>query len=467
MGTVADMMRDRDLGVGAGRSQLTPAEVLAGGRPAPAGAPAISNPLARPDPMARPSPAGPVSAGQPPSEADDSDFGLDIAKVLLAMTIVGMPAAAAIEQYQQRGREREARAAAAVAQSRGLSILADNMLKAGPGGGKLALAQTFRAISAEPTLIADEPMLPEIMRKTAEEMMQPAPEAFAASPGQAFGSRDPVTGQVQIQGQVPFKPDAAPNSVREAQAMNMDLATAEGRAAYGQWKRMQTRPAAGVTVNLPTAARENPWTSVGMDRVTAADEKMAQALQLIPDLRAMRTAIEGGAYQALDAPEVGLKTPWGTIGIDLQPQMVSFLRLGTALGLVDPADMSATEAFEAIQARLIPMLRPAGSGSASDADMKLFADALPNLTRTREGNLAIVELFEKAAERNRQELALLEKMIEAGTYTPSEYAQRVLAMGNVWTPAERRLLDDALKPEAPAAAGPVRGPGDPSSVSGR
>ena len=67
-------------------------------------------------------------------------------------------------------------------------------------------------------------------------------------------------------------------------------------------------------------------------------------------------------------------------------------------------------------------------------------------------------MFEKAAERNRQELALLEKMIMDGSYTPSEYAQRVLAMGNVWTPAERKTLDNALMPAAPAAPAPGQAP---------
>jgi hypothetical protein len=94
--------------------------------------------------------------------------------------------------------------------------------------------------------------------------------------------------------------------------------------------------------------------------------------------------------------------------------------------------------------------------------MKLFADALPNLSRTREGNLAIVSMFEKAAERNRQELALLEKMIMDGSYTPSEYAQRVLSMGNVWTPAERKTLDNALMPPAPAAPAQAPAPAAPA-----
>jgi hypothetical protein len=131
---------------------------------------------------------------------------------------------------------------------------------------------------------------------------------------------------------------------------------------------------------MPAEAAKNPWVNIGIDRVKVADEKMAMAMALIPDLRAMRTAIEAGAFQGLDAPAVGLQTPWGHVGIDVAPEMVSFLRLGVRLELVDEREMAATEAFEAIQARLTPMLRPVGSGSASDADMKLFAYALPNLS---------------------------------------------------------------------------------------
>jgi hypothetical protein len=290
----------------------------------------------------------------------------------------------------------------------------------------------------------------DVLTKAKDELATAGPEMQTLSAGQTIGSYDPRTNQYTPAYTAPTVQET-PLSVREAAHMGFDLRTADGRAAYGMFKQMQTRQAAGsnVTVNLPEAARENPWTPVGMDRVKAADEVLAQSASIMPELSAMEKAIHAGALQGMgNWPDPSIKTPWGTMGFSSEAAAVWAYQFGSWLGIADPKRMQATELFEAIQSRLTPMLRPAGSGSASDADMQLFLNALPNLSRTADGNLRIIDFYRKAYERNVQEMEILETMIEDGTYTPSKFRRETAKLGDLWSEEDTAALDAAHEPAA-------------------
>ncbi|MYN45931.1 hypothetical protein GTP23_12820 [Pseudoduganella sp. FT93W] len=85
-------------------------------------------------------------------------------------------------------------------------------------------------------------------------------------------------------------------------------------------------------------------------------------------------------------------------------------------GLVDrigflPTVDSDKREMDAIQARLAPSARPAGSGSSSDKDMALFLSALPGTDKPGDVNKAIRVQFEKKLKDKESELRFKEQYL--------------------------------------------------------
>lgn len=85
------------------------------------------------------------------------------------------------------------------------------------------------------------------------------------------------------------------------------------------------------------------------------------------------------------------KTPGGVAG-GIQSFALSF---GVPLG----SNPTEAQAAKAIISRLIPRQRPPGSGSSSNLDVNMFADALPKLINTPDGNALILETMKGLAQR--------------------------------------------------------------------
>ena len=64
-----------------------------------------------------------------------------------------------------------------------------------------------------------------------------------------------------------------------------------------------------------------------------------------------------------------------------------------ALG-VDIAGLGEAQAYDAIVARMAPMMRTPGAGASSDFDARQFLKSLPSLGNTPEGNALIIKTFE-------------------------------------------------------------------------
>lgn len=75
---------------------------------------------------------------------------------------------------------------------------------------------------------------------------------------------------------------------------------------------------------------------------------------------------------------------------------LSLGKVGQALGL--PSDTSGQELITAIQNKLGPAQRIAGSGASSDRDVSIFMGSIPNLSTTPQGNLAIIHYLDKTSE---------------------------------------------------------------------
>jgi hypothetical protein len=116
------------------------------------------------------------------------------------------------------------------------------------------------------------------------------------------------------------------------------------------------------------------------------------------------------------------QTPQGA----LAPLGAELGGIATSLGIeVGDLDPSAPQAIESIIARIVPGLRPPGSGTTSDRDLALFTQSLPALSNTPQGNQVIVAVLRAMAERRVQE-GQIATQVATGQLTPAK-AQQVLA----------------------------------------
>lgn len=80
------------------------------------------------------------------------------------------------------------------------------------------------------------------------------------------------------------------------------------------------------------------------------------------------------------------------------------------VGVVPTFDEDKRE-MQAIQARLAPNMRPAGSGTTSDRDLALYLSALPSTDKTGDVNKNIRETYAKQLKAAQDELAFNEKYL--------------------------------------------------------
>lgn len=101
-------------------------------------------------------------------------------------------------------------------------------------------------------------------------------------------------------------------------------------------------------------------------------------------------------------------------------------RLG--IDVSDVANLDSSQQMTAIVNRIVPTLRPPGSGTMSDRDVQLFLESLPSLTNTPGGNKAIASNLEKIALRSVEEAKIADKAL-SGEITPSEARQQIINLG--------------------------------------
>jgi hypothetical protein len=124
----------------------------------------------------------------------------------------------------------------------------------------------------------------------------------------------PAQGAPTVLHTAPAKAAEAPTSIREAQAMGFDLATASGRDAYAAYKRSFSHAPGGTTVinQIGQPTEQNPFAGIGMKRLEEVDAQAAKAASILPELDAMEQAIHAGAHQPGFGPNVGIRTSVST-----------------------------------------------------------------------------------------------------------------------------------------------------------
>jgi hypothetical protein len=99
---------------------------------------------------------------------------------------------------------------------------------------------------------------------------------------------------------------------------------------------------------------------------------------------------------------------------------------------VDIGGLGEAQAYEAIVARIIPTMRPAGSGPASDFDARQFVQSLPQLGQTPEGN-AIIENTLEALSEHKMAAAQIAEMAFSGQIEPAQAFQMIRELGDPWS----------------------------------
>ncbi len=97
------------------------------------------------------------------------------------------------------------------------------------------------------------------------------------------------------------------------------------------------------------------------------------------------------------------------------------------LGDMVSNNASSVQVASAMIDKLVPLQRPAGSGAASDADMRLFKGSLPQLQGTPEGNQLIVASMRGLA-NYKQQLGQIAAQAQAGRISQSDALAQMQAL---------------------------------------
>jgi hypothetical protein len=167
------------------------------------------------------------------------------------------------------------------------------------------------------------------------------------------------------------------------------------------------------------------------DTLKAVNEGVNQALSLrnVFDRasQAIRTAPEGQGAQL--APFLGQAAR--TLGMDIP---------GT----------TEAEVLRSITNQLASLQRIPGSGATTDTDMRLFLQSVPRLGNTREGNVALLDMGRRLAERRLEEARIWRQHVGQ-----PDLIDRLNALPPVFRDDEREMLAGApQQPQPGGVAGP-------------
>lgn len=137
--------------------------------------------------------------------------------------------------------------------------------------------------------------------------------------------------------------------------------------------------------------------------------------------------------------------------------MASLGPTAQALG-IEIEGLSATELFQSTVDRLAPQMRPAGSGAASDIDVKMFLSSLPKLSRTPAGNKLIADTM---AALSAHQIRVAE-LAHEGIINPAkrrEYEKQIRELPNPYAGMRKRIASvttgssgfEAIGGQAPVA----------------
>lgn len=303
--------------------------------------------------------------------------------------------------------------------------------QAAPSGGGVSIDTITRvaqlAASGGPGSAQAAAVLPQL-RWQFEQSQRGVRPPMAVSPGQTV--IDPTTGRTIFA--APRAPEAPSELDRLIQASGLQPGSPEAQSITRSiLERRGTQPSTTInTGDTPQAILAR----ADVDTLKTMNEAANQMFTTRELFSRARQAIQ-------NAPEGQ--------GAQLAPFLGQFAR---SLGIDIPGTTEA-EVLQSITARLAPAQRVAGSGASSDRDVNLFLQAVPRLGRTRDGNLQILDMGERVANRT-IEIAQLWRR-HAGQ---PDLIERINALPPIFSDEERQALAGAPPQPAPQPGG-VAGPG--------
>ena len=301
------------------------------------------------------------------------------------------------------------------------------VVNAGIGGGRAApqadaMSMYQRAVSSPNPLI--RAMAPGFLAQANREDTRANRPPQIVPPGSTV--LDPQTMRpVFTAPRAPEAPDEIERLIRqagmtpgspEAQAAARDILARRGMAPQ-------------TNVNVDNRA-ETALMRADTDTLKAVNEGVNQALSLrnVFDRagQALRTAPEGQGAQL--APFLGQAAR--TLGMDIP---------GT----------TEAEVLRSITNQLASLQRIPGSGATTDTDMRLFLQSVPRLGNTRDGNMALLDMGRRLAERRIEEARIWRQHVGQ-----PDLIDRLNALPPVFRDEERAMLAGATTQSAPGVAGP-------------
>ncbi len=239
-----------------------------------------------------------------------------------------------------------------------------------------------------------------------------APQEFDLAEGQVRYRVDPNTGQaIPVAG-------AAKTPKPTSDIQEYEKAVSQGFKGSLLDYQMAIRQAGATRLNVDTGGR-------------AFEQKAGQfAAETFRDLANQGTTATRSAIQ-LDR----LDTLLGKTGGGLATQAKA---IAGNFG-IETKNLSEIQAAEAIVNQLVPLQRPPGSGTMSDADLALFKRSLPRLINTPAGNKQIIDTL-RAINQYDQQIGAIARDALRGKITPEEADARIMRVPNPL----RRTLDEII-----------------------
>lgn len=197
-------------------------------------------------------------------------------------------------------------------------------------------------------------------------------------------------------------------------------------ALYDRWKKP-----ASTTVNV--GGGEKGVTTVDTGRYKQTVESLDALDAMAPYLDQMMVAMQNGAQTGLG-----------------QPQILEFKKAWKAITGEELAGTKEQEVFDSAASYLAPRMRVAGSGASSDRDLGLYLRSIPGLTKTQGGNIMIRDMFGQVRDYQAKVAEIQQDLLAKHDRIPiAEARKRIAALGPIFTPDQRKVLEAAAK--APAA----------------
>jgi len=209
----------------------------------------------------------------------------------------------------------------------------------------------------------------------------------------------------------------------------VEQATAKGETPldFNTWQKEQ-KAAGSSKVNVNTGANSDKFKE-------KSDEEAAKDFAgIIQDAR-NAPQLAGDMDMLLDLSKEMDTGKWAEFKLRFGPwaELAGF----TVEGL------SQAQAFDATINRLVPGMRPAGSGAMSDFDAKMFLRSLPNLANTPEGN-EIIAVTMRAVQEHKMAAAAIARRAQKGEI---HYTDAYAEMDALPNPYERFKAYKAAKEE--------------------